>query len=157
MDLENKKLVKKYPWLKPDCVDWDGTWTKLDMMPKGWREAFGEMMCEEIAQYAPEDYGVFDIKEKYGSLRWYDYNGNEDIDRIIGEYEDISAHICFVCGRPDIPQTTRDWWIEPICKDCYEKKINSTKAYEEVIGEENHIKDELRGNKIRDWWMKKHE
>lgn len=160
MDMEvmnkNHELVIKYPWLKPDTEDWDETWTKLDAMPKGWREAFGEMICEEIAPYAPEDYDIFDVKEKYGMLRWYDYGGNEKIDQIIKEYEKVSAHVCVGCGCPDVPQTVHNFWIEPICRDCYNKYVNSTKSYEEVIGEEYKIDDEIRGQKIRDWWLQKH-
>ena len=45
-------------------------------MPMGWRRAFGEEMCEEILQvlikYDCVDlYRITQIKEKYGTLRWY--------------------------------------------------------------------------------------
>lgn len=52
-------------------------YTVLDDMPEGWRIAFGDLMCEEIdhelRRFDYEDkYEITEIKEKYGSLRWYD-------------------------------------------------------------------------------------
>ena len=51
----NRWLCMKYPWLLPrnrwtdkEIEDYDYSWTELDAMPEGWREAFGEQMCEEI-------------------------------------------------------------------------------------------------------------
>ena len=57
----NKSLIKKYPWLIPRSRrtgkvinNYDYTWTELDAMPKGWREAFGELLCEEIQEEPPQ-------------------------------------------------------------------------------------------------------
>lgn len=52
-------------------------YTVLDDMPEGWRIAFGDQMCEEIDQELrrfdyQDKYEITEIKEKYGSLRWYD-------------------------------------------------------------------------------------
>lgn len=52
-------------------------YTVLDDMPEGWRIAFGDLMCEEIdhelRRFDYQDkYEITEIKEKYGSLRWYD-------------------------------------------------------------------------------------
>ena len=99
----NKELCEKYPWLiptnrwsgmriteaqnggfwsgSPDSIpDYDYEYTELDEMPKGWRLAFGDQMVEEIDQELRkynyvDKYRITQIKEKYGSLRWYD-NGS---------------------------------------------------------------------------------
>ena len=98
----NKDLLSKYPWLEPhndwsgkritDCAKgekgfWPGDpdklptydyeYTLLDDMPEGWRIAFGDQMVEEIHQELVkfnyvDKYFITTIKEKYGSLRWYD-------------------------------------------------------------------------------------
>lgn len=80
----NRALVKKYPFLLPrnrfsDEVpkDYDYSFTELDDLAEGWRLAFGEDICreikEELVKYdALDSYRVTQIKEKFGSLRWYD-------------------------------------------------------------------------------------
>lgn len=47
-------------------------------MPRGWRKAFGELICADIqreleAANLVDTYGISEIKEKFGELRWYDY------------------------------------------------------------------------------------
>lgn len=145
--LRNKKLVKKYPWLTPidswtgrPYKDYDYSWTLLDCMPDGWRFAFGDMMCEEIdallrrANFVKK-YRIVEVKEKYGGLRWYD-NGvpesiHEEMSHVISKYECISECCCIVCGKPDVKMTNAGW-LEPLCKPCYERCVNSTRTYEEV-------------------------
>ncbi len=83
--MTNRELVERYPFLIPRNV-WTGEiardynpdeYTTLDAMPDGWRAAFGEEMCEELRNELIrfdylDKYRVTQIKEKYGSLRWYD-------------------------------------------------------------------------------------
>jgi len=99
----NRELCEKYPWLIPtnkwsgikiteaqnggfwpgspeSIPEYDYEYTELDSMPKGWRLAFGDQMIEEIDQELRKydyvnKYQIIQIKEKYGSLRWYD-NGS---------------------------------------------------------------------------------
>ena len=91
----NRKLIERFPFLMPrnrwtDKVpeDFDYSYTELDSMPDGWRKAFGEQMCEEIreelvrANYL-DQYRITQIKEKYGSLRWYDFGCTERMLREI--------------------------------------------------------------------------
>ena len=78
----NKNLVEKYPWLIlrnrwTDEVIEGYRYTELDSLPYGWRLAFGDQICEEIDQELrrfdyQDKYRIVQIKEKYGSLRWYD-------------------------------------------------------------------------------------
>lgn len=129
----NKELVKKYPFLLPrnrfsDKVieDYDYTYTELDEMPEGWKIAFGEPMCKEIAEdlikynYLDE-YRIAQIKEKFGSLRWYD-NGvpeGSHVYDIIKKYEYISEKTCIRCGNKATKQSLG--WISPWCNDCTSK------------------------------------
>lgn len=53
--LKNKELTKEYPWLIPRnrftgeiVEDYDYSWTELDAMPKGWKEAFALKLCNEL-------------------------------------------------------------------------------------------------------------
>lgn len=133
--MNNKELCEKYPWLIPhnrwtdeEIEDFDFSYTELDAMPDGWRKAFGEQMCEEIQKLLEEadwvdKYRILQIKEKFGSLRWYDSAVPESIkerlNAIIQKYEKISERTCFICGKPATKISMG--WICPWCNDCAEK------------------------------------
>ena len=154
---QNKALVQKYPWLNPtrsinhgsmfigaDLEEfnkqYDYSYTQLDDMPDGWNYSFGEQMCEEILQALiknninPNDYHVIQVKEKYGTLRWYDSGGCKDIDDIIDKYEEISEKICQSCGKKKAKYMTNGW-IGFFCEDCVEglegKNYRKIENYEE--------------------------
>jgi len=182
----NKKLIKKYPWVRPRNVwtgklvkDYDYLFTEYDCVDEGWQKAFGLMMLEEIDQelrknHHRDEYRILQVKEKFGSLRWYDNGGaNETINK----YEHISEHVCSFCGRPDT-HITDGGWVLPVCKKCYEKKWRrgSKFEYDEVVCDEDpRIQDTYKVtrfskegneiieydisdtvNKIRVWWNKNH-
>lgn len=128
----NRWLCYRYPWLIPhsrwtdeEIKDYDFSYTELDAMPDGWRKAFGEQMCEEIQKLLEEadwvdKYRILQIKEKFGSLRWYDSavpdSIKERLDAIIKKYEDLSERTCFICGAPATKISTG--WICPWCDEC---------------------------------------
>lgn len=154
--MENKKLCKRYPFLIPrnrwtDKTIWDKrirkhnwrytepySYTELDDMPKGWRNAFGKHMCEEIRTVLIKgnylyEYRVVQIKEKYGALRWYD-NGAptsiyHELQDIIYKYEEISAHTCIRCGKPATKISLG--WISPWCDNCANKMDGKFKDIKE--------------------------
>ena len=107
----NQKLIERFPFLMPRNrwtgavpEDYDYSYTELDSMPNGWRKAFGKQMCEDIreelirAEYL-DQYRITQIKEKYGTLCWYDFGCTERMLRdIIPKYEHLSARTCIRCG-----------------------------------------------------------
>ena len=113
----------KYVWehiINKICII--PTYTELDAMPDGWRKAFGIPMCKEIKNELKKynylyKYRIMQIKEKFGTLRWYD-NGspNGRVYEIINKYEDISYHTCIVCGEP--ATKISKGWISPYCDNC---------------------------------------
>lgn len=124
----NKRLVKRYPFLLPrnvwtdeldDNYNYEYTW--LDDMPDGWRKAFGEQMCEEIRKALVkhnylEKYRISQIKEKFGSLRWYDFGAPSEVFDITEKYERQSRSVCIGCGKPATKVSTG--WISPWCDNC---------------------------------------
>ena len=132
--LRYKKLCKRYPFLI--VCDWSGKplgyeFTYLDDMPSGWRKAFGIDMCEDIRRVLVKanylyNYRIVQVKEKYGSLRWYDDGAPSSIYRelqdIIDTYEFIAYHTCICCGRPATKISLG--WISPFCDKCAEKFHN---------------------------------
>ncbi len=142
---QNKKLIERYPFLTPRNrwtgkipEDYDYSYTELDAMPDGWRIAFGEQMCEEIREEllkagCLEKYRITQIKEKYGSLRWYDFGCTDKmIQQIIPKYEKLSAYTCICCGKPATQIALG--WISPFCDDCVPKEKNGeTTGYYETM------------------------
>lgn len=80
------------------------------------------LMCEDIreelvrAEYL-DQYRITQIKEKYGTLCWYDFGCTERMLRdIIPKYERLSARTCIRCGNPATKASTG--WISPYCDTC---------------------------------------
>lgn len=144
---ENKRLIEEYPFLMPrnrwtDKVpdDYNYEYTELDSMPDGWRKAFGEQMCKELKEELIrvnylDDYRISQIKEKYGTLRWYDFGNTKEGYEIIHKYEGLSAQTCIHCGKPAKWMTTD--WISPFCDDC----INTFEDSEYVIPIDEYLND----------------
>lgn len=148
-DIQSKNidLVKRFPFLLPhnrwtDEVpeDYNYEYTELDAMPDGWRTAFGEQMCEEIreelirANYL-DKYRISQIKEKYGSLRWYDFGATGKIlKEIIPKYQCLSEHTCIKCGKPATKISLG--WISPWCDDC----ADEIKHYEQFESVDTYFK-----------------
>ena len=136
--MNNKELIERYPFLQPYNI-WDDkpisnsdySFTMLDEMPSGWRESFGEQLCEElrtvlIKEGLLEKYRIRQIKEKFGSLRWYGNFKNDSIAKILEKYEEKSKYTCIECGAP-ATKISRGW-ISPYCDKC----TNSRTKYEEI-------------------------
>jgi len=135
----NKELCKRYPFLIPrnvwdDKIIWERhksikkySYTLAEDFPKGWWEAFGLMMCEELREellrcHYLDKFRFVQIKEKFGGLRAYT-NGvprDSNIHNIIEKYSVLSKNICIQCGKPDVPMTN-DGWYSPLCYDCFRK------------------------------------
>lgn len=143
--MENKTLCKLYPFLIPRNrwtgkvpEDYDYSYTELDAMPAGWREAFGIELCEEIkiclSKMKPdvaEKYMITQIKEKYGQLCWYTNFTTEDLEKVMRKYEDLSKRICIVCGKP--AEFITLGWISPYCGDCIKNEKEKYKPIEEYF------------------------
>mgnify|MGYP007099007032 FL=1 len=96
---ENQELVKRFPFLLPRngwtdevASDYDYSYTVLDVMPEGWRKAFGMQLCQELSQALQEagfleQYRILQIKEKYGWLCWYDNGAPEAAQKVLAKYE----------------------------------------------------------------------
>jgi ribosomal protein L37AE/L43A len=117
-ELEDK-LTKKFPfytkynkWFGFECED-------------GWYEMLNEMsekIQEVIKNNNFHSFGVFQVKEKFGSLRYYTMGSIPEIDEIIDEYEEKSCHICEVCGKTGTIRNISKYWLKCVCdEDFYER------------------------------------
>lgn len=100
------------------------TYTELDAMPKGWRNAFGLKMCDEIKAQLKKDgclytHRIIQIKEKFGYLHYYYNRGSNSLSKIVCKYEKLSGETCIFCGKPATIITAG--YFLPYCQDCYDK------------------------------------
>lgn len=96
-----------------------------DDIPSGWNKAFGESMIDELNDILVkfnfvDKYRIMQIKEKFGSLRWYD-NGvpkeaYEEYSEWLDKIEILSEKTCISCG--ELATHTTSGWIVPLCDSC---------------------------------------
>lgn len=126
----NRNLVMTYPFLLPRNVftdkldnDYDYSYTWADDAPEGWRALFVQC-CEDLRRQLVEDnqlqtFRFCQIKEKYGTLRMYNYGCSREAQLILDKYEWLSQFVCIVCGKPATVET--EGWISPFCDSCAAK------------------------------------
>lgn len=100
-----QQIITDYPWLDVGIENL----TLLDMLPAGWHNLLLSM-CKELRVALIEydllsQYEVYEAKEKYFMLRWYDgLKWDCDIDMpqsitdIVCKYEELSKEVCMICG-----------------------------------------------------------
>jgi hypothetical protein len=72
------------------------------------------------------DKQICQVKEKFGGLRFYIYEGSDEMHARISKAEDLSYQICEVTGKPGQLRTDLGW-IETLCDEEYEKRIAKRK------------------------------
>lgn len=88
----------------------------------GWFELLKELshrLTEVIKKEFPdEDFRMCasQVKEKYGTLRFYMTCSTAEMDRIIDEAEAKSAITCEICGKPG--KINSGPWYEVRCEEC---------------------------------------
>jgi hypothetical protein len=64
---------------------------------------------------------VDQVKEKFGTLRFYVNWENDSIRAAIKVAEKRSAETCEFCGNPG-KMTQRGYWLQTLCDECYQKR-----------------------------------
>ena len=119
-----KQLVKKYPKIFRDylgdpmatCMAWG-----IECGP-GWFNLL-DTLCgsiQSMIDYNPHlnipQVTASQIKEKFGTLRFYFYGGNEYISGMVSFAESMSESICEVCGKPG--KLYPKGWATVRCDEC---------------------------------------
>jgi hypothetical protein len=126
---QNKKLVKRYPFLLPRNVwndelpeDYDYSYINgIGELPPGWEKLFLQM-CEDIRQPLInagqlETFRFTQIKEKYNRMECYNNGSTEEVLDIIGKYTMMARLVCTNCGKPATYETYG--YIASYCDDCF--------------------------------------
>ena len=173
----NKKLIERYPFLLPRNLwtdevpkDYDYSYIRGEReLPQGWWKLFLQM-CEDIRQPLIDiDYldkfRFSQIKEKYNSMRCYNYGAPEKVHDIIRKYELMAYYVCTKCGKPAVYET--QGYFASFCEDCFKELVGHPKVeliefkpyfkrsgykdgkdYEEIISFEDEWNRYLKGETI---------
>jgi hypothetical protein len=94
----------------------------LTMVGKGWAS-----LINELYDNKPEDVRVLQVKEKFGTLRFYVSSAQEDYLALIDNCQTRSAIICEECGAEG---RLRDGvWMVTLCDECatrHQPKVEDT-------------------------------
>ena len=84
----------------------------------GWGKLIEDLykICDE------NDIIVFQVKEKFGGLRFYVGDASEEVFDMIKLTEENSFKICEICGTTREVFLTGGGFIQSLCKKCREKE-----------------------------------
>lgn len=103
--------------------------------PDGWKWIIED--CDRLLARLDPDYEILQVKEKFGTLRYYygsdkDYELQEIMDAVVGEAETLSSKTCEVCGNSSVMSNSdrgikydptaviksSGGWFKTICDSC---------------------------------------
>lgn len=89
----------------------------------GWYDIIVE--CNRRLEMLDPDYKIFQIKEKFGALRYY-YESNvktlavkEAMERYVRYAELQSIQVCEECGADAKPRKNNHGWLKTRCDNCH--------------------------------------
>lgn len=83
------------------------------------------------------DFNVVQVKEKFGSLRYYSNGSVEETDKLVDEAKKLSSITCEICGKPGICRDIGGW-LTTLCETCHQ--TNLIRLEEQYKSIEHHIK-----------------
>jgi hypothetical protein len=80
-----------------------------------------EIIILSLAEEIRPQYAAFQVKEKFGVLRYYLINSTAEMDEAISDAVNLTAETCETCGQPG-KLVTRMNWLRTTCKKCDEAR-----------------------------------
>jgi hypothetical protein len=77
---------------------------------------------KEISERTGDDIQAEQVKEKYGTLRFYINGGDEEAYKTIDKAERESEHTCELCGNNAGRLTEQFGWWRVLCQKCETKR-----------------------------------
>jgi hypothetical protein len=147
MNLElDKLLCEKYPKMmvnrnkdmKETCMCWgfecgDGWFNILDQLMGNIQHHIdwnNQNFDKGYTQYKQVPQVTLDqVKEKFGTLRFYYSGGDDVIDGMVRMAESMSGVTCEECGNPG--ERRGGGWVHTFCTPCEEKRAAAYAKYHE--------------------------
>jgi len=119
-----KALVKDFPTLYQDF----GGDSRMTCMAFGFEVGDGwEPLIRELSEKLEaldEEVVARQVKEKFGSLRFYIRGGTEAAYDLIAEAEGKSGTTCEECGEPGSIRSPSGRWLSCVCDAHYDERAN---------------------------------
>ena len=94
----------------------------------GWYNIL-DALCANIQAYVNNTKTIqveaTQVKEKYGSLRFYTNFSNDYVDALVDMAESMSSRTCETCGNAGTPN--EDGWVKTLCQPC-RKEYDSVRS-----------------------------
>lgn len=94
---------------------------------------------EEKIRPVVEQVVVQQVKEKFGTLRFYYDGGDAYIHGLVAMAESLTAVTCETCGNPG--ERSGKGWIKTTCKPCDEKRIKARQLEDEAYEQKKLLKE----------------
>ena len=91
-------------------------------------EEFMQQPLQEVPAEIPQ-VTLDQVKEKFGTLRFYYTGGDDYISGMVAMAESMSGVICESCGNPG--NQTSGGWIKTICEPCEEERSKQWRKHHE--------------------------
>lgn len=85
----------------------------------GWFDLIWSL-CVDLETLVGDNFVVQQVKEKFGTLRFYAYNVNSGAELRIRQAEGESSRTCMLCGQPG--EERYEGWIVTLCDPCNTKR-----------------------------------
>lgn len=113
------KLIHKYPNLFKEAHPKESiSLFGIETNGPGWDNLI-QTLCEGINSHVKHNkcppVHITQIKEKYGSLRFYYYGGDDIVDGMVRMAELVSEYTCEQCGKPG--KIRDDGWLKTLCDE----------------------------------------
>ena len=66
---------------------------------------------------------LFQVKEKFGGLRFYVGTSTEEFEDFVAKLEKESFTVCEECGAQGTPKGWGSYWIKTLCPSCGQKRV----------------------------------
>ena len=106
--MTEQTLIKKYPNFFSNIGGFECS--------SGW-DSIIENAVKKIQKLDPEVKAV-QVKNKFGTLRFYITSATDEVHKIIEDTEKLSETICELCGKPGELRNDDRYWLQTICDDC---------------------------------------
>lgn len=111
----------------------------------GWFDLLYELSegIQKLIDEGKEDpnFAVHQVKEKFGTLRYYCSGTSEETERLIDIAEAKSAKTCELCGEPGEVKDIGNWYVT-LCETCHQEEvIRSQELFNSIKGDSTPIED----------------
>ncbi len=107
-------------------LDWDRDLiARMNEDPEKYEKAWKDkpLYKDRISPFDPSIFQVFQVKEKFGTLRFYFSGGDLLFQGFVDAIEQMSAYICEICGQRGEARNIS--WVRTLCDEHYQEKLNA--------------------------------